>query len=843
MIISLNWLKKYVDIDVATDELVALIGARLVEVEAAIDLAPKYKDATIVKVEEHHKIDGSDHLNLCQVDVGKKELVQVVCGANNVKTGMLAVWLPPKSVVPETYGTDDEFMLDSRKLMGQMSNGMLASMRELGLGDEHDGIVEIAPDFAKPGDSFAEKFGLNDTLLDIDPKSLTHRPDCFGVIGFAREVAGILGQQFDEPKILASKLKALNAGNLSVEICDTKLCPRYSAAVVDMKEMPKSSGFLTQDDVILCKAGMRPISHIVDVTNRLMLDTGQPLHAFDYDKFVKVGGVKNPKIIVRAAQPGEKLGLLDGKEIIMCEGDIVITSNNVPVALAGAMGGANTEIDKTTRRIIIESASFNLYNLRGTQFRHGIFSEAITRFTKGQPAGLTAPVLSEAVAMTGGRVLDVVDAYPKPVKIKPITVTVEQINAALGTNYIFDDMITTLENVGFKVNINNTAIPIIRKLNAIFDEEERKRGEIPHDHSIQSGVDTLTVVVPWWRTDIHIPEDIIEEVGRLNGYDNIPLKLPTRGYTMVEADELGDLKSKIRQILSSAGANEILTYSFVSERLLNQVGQDPKNSYKIINSISPELQYVRQQILPNLFEKAKENIKDGYEKFALFEMNQVFWKNAGLTNEKVPIQYDNLGVVIIDTKDRGNYYTAKNYVTQLAASLGVDVKFVPRKKSFEVETYFELKRAADLFIGDDYVGNVAEIKNSIADKFKLPHDTAAIEMGVDLILTAVKKSVSEEKFDKKSQFPEVNRDLTFQVKSSLEYAKLEDLIRENLGTQKLWFQINPVSIYQGDDKSTKNISFKLTFASYDKTLNGDEINQIISQITKRAQAQLKAVAV
>jgi phenylalanyl-tRNA synthetase beta chain len=199
MIISLNWLKKYVNISVPTDELVELIGSRLVEVEQMVDLTPKYKDCKIARVERCEHIEGSDHLSLCQVDVGKKDLVQIVCGANNVHDGMLAVWLPPGSVVPETYGTGNEFTLSAKPLMNHTSHGMLASARELGLGDDHSGIIEIDPNFAQAGDSFAEKFGLDDVLLDIENKSLTHRPDCFGVIGFAREVAGILGQEFETP--------------------------------------------------------------------------------------------------------------------------------------------------------------------------------------------------------------------------------------------------------------------------------------------------------------------------------------------------------------------------------------------------------------------------------------------------------------------------------------------------------------------------------------------------------------------------------------------------------------------------------------------------------------------
>jgi phenylalanyl-tRNA synthetase beta chain len=586
---------------------------------------------------------------------------------------------------------------------------------------------------------------------------------------------------------------------LQIEITDPKLCPRYSAAVIDLSEYSeKPKKYLSVGDSYLSRVGMRPISRIVDVTNYLMLDTGQPLHAFDYDKFVKVGGVAQPKIIVRAAKNGEKLGLLDGTTIEMSEGDIVITSNDKPVALAGAMGGANTEIDDNTKRIIIESATFNLYNMRGTQFRHGIFSEAITRFTKGQPAALTAPVLNRATEMLAGKVLDMADTYPKPTDNKPVELTVEQINNLLGSDFGFDDIITTLENVGFKVKLSDTV---------------------------------LICKPPYWRTDIHIPEDVIEEVGRLNGYDNIPAVLPKRSFTAVQPDDLGELKSKIRQILSSTGANEVLTYSFVSEKLLEKVGQDPKNSYKITNSISPELQYVRQQIVPSLLEKTYENLKAGYDQFALFELNQVFIKSEGLV-EKVPKQFDNLAFVIAN----GDFYKAKNYLTHLADSLGAKFVFKP-SKPFGEESYFESKRSADVFLGDKQIGIVGEIKNSVLKNLKLPVKVTAFEMSTESLATIKKSGVA---YQPQSQYPSVERDLTFRVSSDLPYAELENLICQTLLGQKLWSQLVPVSIYQGDDKTTKNISFRLTFASHDKTLTGKEITEIINKITSEAKLKLKA---
>jgi phenylalanyl-tRNA synthetase beta chain len=303
---------------------------------------------------------------------------------------------------------------------------------------------------------------------------------------------------------------------------------------------------------------------------------------------------------------------------------------------------------------------------------------------------------------------------------------------------------------------------------------------------------------------------------------------------------LGELKSKIRATLSAAGANEVLTYSFVSGQLLENAGQSPDNSYKITNSISPELQYVRQQIVPSLLEKARENLREGYDKFALFEMNQVFWKSEGLNGENVPVQFDNFGFVIVDSKNTAGYYSAKKYVDELALGLGLTVQFVPRDKPHEVGVYFEPKRSADLFIRDKRIGMVGEIKNSVADRFKLPHQTAAAEMGVDLILDAIQESAKNKSYQKKSRFPSVERDITFQAVSNLEYAKLENLICKTLEKQKLWFQYVPLSIYQGDGQATKNISFRLSFASYEKTLGGEEIAVIMDAIAEGAKKDLKA---
>ena len=762
MRISLNWLKKYVDIKISDDELVRLIGARLVEVEGVIDETTKYNNIYVVRVASAEKIPDT-HLTLCQIDNGGDELIQVVCGAPNVREGMLAAWIAPGAIVPASVNEDAPFVIGKRKMLGKYdSNGMLAGADELDFGDDHSGIVEIDPEVAKPGDLLADIFELSDRILDIENKSLTHRPDCFGTIGFAREVAGILGEKF-EYKENINDLRIDN--NLKIEIADKGVCDRYSALMLK-KHGELKKKYLTWQDTILAKSGMRPVDPIVDATNYLMLLTGQPLHAFDYDKFVAVGGEKQAKIIVRLAREGEKLVLLDGKEVSLHSNDIIITSCDKPVALAGAMGGLNTAIDENTRNIILESATFSLYNLRKTQMEHGIFSEAITRFTKGQPPYQTLAVAEECAKMLadGFKVASVSDAYENPEKQITVEISASEINSLLGTEYSDELIQTTLENVGFVVSL--------------------KRGD-------------FEITVPKWRTDIHIKEDIIEEVGRLLGYDNILPTLPR--HTTAERNRMWELKSRVRGLMKSFGANELLTYSFVSERLLKKAGLDAKNSYKIVNSISPELQYVRQSVVPSLLDKAYMNQKLPVDKFAIFEINKVYQKEWGLDSENVPVEKMRMGLVIAERKTTGAaYYKAKFYAEKLLEELNISVKFLPIKSKMAEVLPFEKKRAAEVWAGDRLIGVVGEFKNSVRQNFKLAEYLAGFELDFDAINELAGVKAVNTNFEIESQIDET-------VTTNKTYAEvLAEMVKKYPDAE-----ITPVGIYQPEGAEKKNITFHI----------------------------------
>ncbi len=821
MKISLNWLKKYVDVKISDDELVRLIGARLVEVEGVIDEMHKYDNIYIVRVEKAEKIPDT-HLTLCQINVGDVEvpkveknadgLVQVVCGAPNVREGMLAVWIAPGAVVPVSVNEDAPFVIGKRKMLGKYeSNGMLAGADELDFDDKHEKIAEIDPEAAKPGDLLADVFELNDKILEIENKSLTHRPDCFGMIGFAREVSGILGQAFAESISSVSGLEFLSisyAGSraepplrgepvrpgrnigvknsnhfmmpretdstacpITVNIVEPNICARYSAIILE-KHGELRQKYLTWQDTILAKSGMRPVDPVVDATNYLMLLTGQPLHAFDYGKFVAVGGKDKPEIIVRLAKSGEKLTLLDGKEVDLNENDIVIASGSVPVALAGAMGGKSTEIDENTRNVIVESATFSLYNLRKTQMAHGIFSEAITRFTKGQPSYQTLAVAEECAEKLadGYRVADIVDEYPNLEKNIVVEVTTDEINSLLGTKYNKDLIIETLENVGFVV---------------------------------KESTNNLEVLVPEWRMDVHIKEDVIEEVGRLLGYDNIVPTLPL--HQTAGLNRMWELKKEIRRIMRRYGANELLTYSFVSERLLEKSNQDPNNSYKIVNSISPELQYVRQSIVPSLLEKAYVNQKIPFDKFTLYEMNKVYQKSWELDEENVPVEKMQMGMVIAERKGVDiAYYKAKKYAEELLKELNISVKFLPLKSNMAENRPFEPKRSAEIVANDGAtIGVVGEFKHSVRRNFKLAEYLAGFELSLDEIMKKAnyKKKVYLGEIDK--------RDLT--VRTTGTYAELVEKIEKVLEKSNVAAEIMPLAIYQPEGIKEKSISVHLEF--------------------------------
>lgn len=815
MIISVNWLKKFTNITGSVEELAELIGARLVEIEGIQNLGEKYEGVVVAKVITSTSLEGSDHLSIVHIDDGgvvkdvernEAGLVQVVCGAPNVKEGMLVAWLPPKTVVPETHGTAEPFLLSSKPLRGVVSNGMLASARELDLYDDHAGILEIDKE-AAPGASFAELYELNDYLLDIENKSLTHRPDAFGVIGFAREVAGIQGHSFETPQwleVLESAVaidgKELEAPSIKIE--DTTLSDRFQAIVLSGSNEAATSPVQLQ--TYLARSGVRPVSASVDVSNYLMLLTGQPSHAYDYDKLKAVAG-DDFTVRVRKAREGERLTLLDGKDTLLDPSDIVIAAGNTAIGLAGIMGGQNTLVDSSTKNILFEAATFNLYHMRASQMRHGIFSEAVTRFTKGIPAALSTPVINEAARMlqeyTGAKVSSAVaEDYPAKEPDVIVDISSAQVNDVLGTHFAAEDIADLLRNVGFKVEFDNL---------------------VAH------------ITAPYWRKDIHIAEDIIEEVGRLAGYDTINFALPKREFVAVRPGQFDVFRKVLRQRLVRAGANEVLTYSFVHGDVLKKAGQATDNSYRIVNSISPDLQYYRQTLTPSVLSQVFPNVKAGYESFSLFELNKVHQKADGLTREHVPVERESLALVVADAKKEGAaYYNAKQILSYLVSSLGVEVSYQPLTEEADaaIRAPFESKRSAVVVhqTTGNVLGVIGEYKKATQKALKLPAHTAGFELTLQEVFNAY-ETVGPQ-YQPLSRYPGTERDICFQVTSDTSYGAVYSSAWNFLKTTNFIVSCEPVDIYQPPEGGTKNITLRVKLASYQKTLTGEEVSEVVNNV-------------
>ena len=828
MIISLNWLKKFTDIKLSINELATLIGARLVEIEEVIDYGAKYKDVLAVKVVSVDKLEGSDHLNITKIDDGgvndiverdENGLIQVVCGAPNIKTNQMVAWLPPESIVPETFNDTEPFKLGVRKLRGVVSSGMIASARELDLFDEHEGIL-VLDDNLSAGTSFAKAYELDDYLLDIENKSLTHRPDCFGIIGFAREIAAISGNEFKTPDWMMDIATDFGVNDkdldIKVSVDDADLCSRYLAIVMSGADSNKKSPLFIQ--TYLARVGVRPINAVVDVTNYLMMLTGQPLHAFDYDKLIALNN-NEASIHVRTGRPKENLKLLDGRMIELSENDIVISSGEVAIGLAGAMGGINTAIDDNTKRIIIESATFNLYKLRSTQMRHGIFSEAITRFTKGQPAELSAPVLSSAVKLmnewaNAECISNVIESYPGKKNLITIETDKKQINDVLGTKYSNDEIVKILNSVEFNVNID--------------------------------GSNKLSIIAPYWRSDIHIIEDIVEEIGRLEGFDNIKPTLPKRSFVAVKPTDFDDFKTKIRKILVRSGANEVLTYSFIHGDVINKAIQDVSNSYRIVNSISPSLQYYRQTLSPSLLELVHPNVKQGFGNFAIFELNKTHKKSSGLNPEGVPVETDMLALVVTNKEKQADsqYYKAKQIFNYLCESLGIKMEYeiLGGKSDGPLSAPFEGRRTATVSQKDvKVIGLVGEYKKSVVKSFKLPDNTAGFEVDIRLLFEAAKKSGNN--YAPISRYPSSERDICFQVKNNINYGQIVDATNEALDGSFVETTVSPVDIYQPNNGDTKNITIRIKLVSRDHTLNSEEVISVMNSVIESVTTKVNALVI
>jgi len=588
MKVSLSWLKDYIDIQMDAADLADALTMAGLEVESVSNRYAYLQTVFVGRVAEVRPHPNADKLTICRVETGDRSRT-VVCGAPNVSEGMRAPVALPGTVLPD--GT----RLEKSVIRGEKSDGMLCSEMELGLGIDSSGIMALDPSL-KVGDHLAEALGLEDTVFELD---LTpNRPDCLSVIGIAREIAAIQNTPLKYPDYSVTDKKDMISTLTSVTIEAPDHCPRYSARLVE-NIVVKPSPFWMQDRLL--SVGLRPINNIVDITNYVLMETGQPLHAFDFDQLAQ------NRIVVKTAADGDRFVTLDQKERQLNSRMLMICDGEKQVAVGGVMGGLNSEIEDTTRRVLIEGAYFNPVSIRKTSKTLGLSTDASHRFERGvDPEGTDRAVNRAAKLMVefgeGTLIEGIIDEYPRPRKIKSVSLSTGRTHRLLGIHPDGREIKKLLESIEFKVEKITSA----------------------------NGDQQLIVVPPSFRVDITRPEDLMEEVARLAGYNNIPITFPAMPSEARPPNRRLELRNRLKNLMAGFGFTEVITYSFVAEASCDRLrlkAEDPRrNLIHILNPLSEDQAVMRTSLATGLIETAVYNTAQQVKNLKLFEIGKIFIK-------------------------------------------------------------------------------------------------------------------------------------------------------------------------------------------------------------------------
>lgn len=782
--ISMNWVKDYVNIDdVDLKDLALKVTKAGVNVEKVI--TNNLKNLVIGEVVECVMHPDSDHLHVCKVNVGK-EIIQIVCGAPNVRTGLKVIVALPGCVLP-----DGE--IKKGVIRGQESNGMLCALYELGIVEKTEelykkGIEELDND-AKVGEDPIKYLGLDDTIYDLDlnPNRMI---DCTNHIGFAYEVASVLGRKVNMPSLETNPVTDVVSTNLDIE---TENCTMYNLKEVRNLKVGPSPKFMVER---LEAAGMRSINNIVDISNYVMLEYGQPLHFFDKDK---VGD----QILVRMAENGEKLTVLDKSELELTTDDIVITDGNKPICLAGVMGGLNYGVDENTTNIIIESAIFESMHIRHTSLKFNLRSEASLRYEKGLNSDYCEQAIERACHLlekyAGGKVLtgtichDTTDRSEKVAKVK-----VSDVNKFLGINMTLENCLESLEKLGFKYTV---------------DGEE------------------MTVTIPARRLDVEANKaDLIEEIGRLYGYDNIKAELP------VIPDKKGEyvgsvkVRKQLSKRLRSLGLNETRTYLLQSEEESKLFNYDFKEKIKLLKPMSSDKEYVRQSLIPANLKVVDYNNARGVKDVCIYEIANTYYDEM---TEETKICVVMKGNYLINnwnqTKIKCDFYVIKGICEDILNYLGLKNRY-----EFTVAELNDMHpgMSAEVIVNNVKVGFIGRVHPSVRKD-----EVYVLELSLNKLMDFNVKSI---KHKEPSIYPSISKDLSFVMKKDVESKIIKSQIKKS-GT-RLLTNVSEFDVYIGENvkDDEKSIAYNLTFNDPTRTLNDNEINEIIDRIVKDVEEKCNA---
>ena len=794
MNVTLNWLKTYIDFEFSPSELADRLTMLGIEVEAIKQLGTGLEGVVVGRVDAVGPHPDADKLVLCQVDVGKSEPLQIVCGAPNVREGMFA----PVATIGATLPIG--LTIKRVKLRGEVSHGMLCSEKELGISEDAAGLMELSTDI-RLGTSLAAALGLDDVMFELE--ITPNRPDCLSLIGVAREVRAETGNPLRLPDIDLKESETDIRDVTSVTIDVPDLCPRYAARVIQGVKVAESPAWLRRR---LESVGIGVINNIVDVTNFVLMEYGQPLHAFDYHKFVE------NRIVVRRAMDGEQLTTLDEVARELTTDMLVIADADKPIALAGIMGGYDSEITETTCDVLLESAHFNPSSIRATTKAFGMNTEASYRFERGADPGAVLAALDRAAQLiaelAGGTVCKgIVDVYPGQQPLTQIQLRPDRVNFILGTEIKAAEMEEILSRLGFDVEVSGSA---------------------------------YRITVPTFRSDLTREIDLIEEIARVYGYDNIPTTLPKGDIPVPAPGPKVEVRRRIKDFLLASGMMEAVNYSFCDPGCFEKIhlaSDNPlRDAIPLRNPLSPEMSLLRTTLVPGMLENAQHNRNHQINTIALFEIGNVFFRDS---NHKEPervagILTGHVGDGIYGNPYRNpDFFDIKGLVEGMLEVCGI-AEYTLQKT--DVPT-FHPGRNAEVLLRDTRVGTFGEVHPEVLENYDLPYKAYLFEFDLEALVDA---AVFAKRFEPISIYPKVERDLAIVVDKGI----LSDMPIEGIyATGGEWVEsVRLFDVYEGEQvpEGKKSLAYTIVYHSTTQTLTDKTVNALHGRVVEHLRQELGA---
>ena len=786
MLISNEWLKEYVTNDDSVSNLAERITRTGIEVDDLIDYTKDIKNLVVGFVKSKEKHPDADKLNVCQVDIGEDEPVQIVCGAPNVDAGQYVIVAKVGGRLPGG--------IKIAKLRGERSEGMICSLQEIGISSNYipksfESGIYVFSESQVPGTDALQALYLDDQVMEFD---LTpNRADALSMIGTAYEVAALYNTKMTKPETTSNELELSANDELTVTIENEDKVPYYSARVVHDVTIEPSPIWM---QARLIKAGIRPINNVVDISNYVLLEYGQPLHMFDQD------AIGSQQIVVRQANEGEKMTTLDDTERELLTSDIVITNGQTPIALAGVMGGDFSEVKEHTSNIVIEGAIFDSVSIRHTSRRLNLRSESSSRFEKGIATEFVDEAVDRACYLlqtyANGKVLkDRVSSGELGAFITPIDITADKINRTIGFDLSQNDIVTIFNQLGFDTEIND---------------------------------DVITVQVPSRRKDITIKEDLIEEVARIYGYDDIPSTLPV--FEKVTSGQLTDRQYKtrmVKEVLEGAGLDQAITYSLVSKEDATAFAMQQRQTIDLLMPMSEAHASLRQSLLPHLIEAASYNVARKNKDVKLFEIGNVFFANG---EGELPDQVEYLSGILTGDyvvnqwqgkKETVDFYLAKGVVDRVSEKLNLEFSY--RRADIDG---LHPGRTAEILLENKVVGFIGELHPTLAADNDLKR-TYVFELNFDALMAV---SVGYINYQPIPRFPGMSRDIALEVDQNIPAADLLSTIHAHGGN--ILKDTLVFDVYQGEhlEKGKKSIAIRLNYLDTEETLTDERVSKVQAEI-------------